>query len=882
MVNRKLLSELIRRITHQQTHDEQHENYYNNKLTTTTTTTTHSLNTLALQINNHLQLDHQKQQQFSSLLSRLSPLPHPIQKAAILSFLLALAPIKEHQHEPPSIQKLPELSSIQLPSAAQKLRLYRAQHNYPAHLPEHLLLRDMIYLLQGIDGRYVYFKQSNSDDESWEEGGIGFNQPQDGQLITLPQRDLILKLTELGWLYKKINAAIGEPHNIIGTVQQAFAFALKEELGNYYRAIAIIESHLSSDSASTLSSKALLLHLSPTVLRLRMSAALISATKGTRGGQMISVLHSYTHHGDPVVNLFTSNLLEKVSVPWFQTLVSWMWDGELVDPMEEFFIVRNPVFEPKNLDIIDPLDPQNPIALDGWNVWQKKFCFRGEMIPSFISEGFARKIFSTGKSLNFIRHSCGDYEWHQTRSNIYQASSKSSLHYKDITGLQQTIDSTYSIATRRLFKIFFIKLKLLDHLKAVKDYLLLGRGDFISLLIESLGPSLNKPANTLYRHNLTATLESAIRATSDERLLLNRLDYKTERPINLILSSGAMEKYMRMFRVLWKMKRLEYSLDRAWKVVILGVNRSLRHLHCLRSDFHRARLVISEMIHFIRQLQSYCHLEVIDCGWQEFEKKLMSEGGDLDSLIEGHSAYLDRLVSKGLLLSTRAGKELVRLGGGELRIRVSCWLRNVSRLSWHSKNRLSVSLFNLRSPSGGEDNLYAFGLSKSARLQSAHQQSGSKRRNMASYGRMQDSSSEGYGEEEDEEEGGEDEEGSVASDDTEAEDRSSAMQLEGIRVQLLGHSKRFTDLVLDLISCLSTQQDSDMKFLAVRLNFSLFYMRTNKSSSSSTLLNAASSSTNHASRSSGGSQPLASSHHRPPHLHHHHQASASTQNKRPT
>jgi len=496
------------------------------------------------------------------------------------------------------------------------------------------------------------------------------------------------------------------------------------------------------------------------------------------------------------------------------------------------------------------------------------------MIPSFISEGFARKIFSTGKSLNFIRHSCGDYEWHQTRSNIYEASSKSSLHYKDITGLQQTIDSTYSIATRRLFKIFFIKLKLLDHLKAVKNYLLLGRGDFISLLIENLGPSLNKPASTLYRHNLTATLESAIRATSDERLLLNRLDvrmlefsphesgwdvfmleYKTERPINLILSSGAMEKYMRMFRVLWKMKRLEYALDRAWKVVILGVNRSLRHLHCLRSDFHRARLVISEMIHFIRQLQSYCHLEVIDCGWQEFEKKLMSEGGDLDSLIEGHSAYLDRLVSKGLLLSTRAGKENTCLLLAEECFKVILAFKD------------SI------------DNLYAYGLSKSARLQSAHQQGGSKRRKM--YGRMQDSSSEGYGEEEDEEEGDDEgEEGSRASDDTEAEDRSSAMQLEAIRMQLLGHSKRFTDLVLDLISCLSTQQDSDMKFLAVRLNFSLFYMRTNKSSS--TLLNAATSSTNQPSRSSGGSQPLASSHHRPHHLHHYQQASASTQNKRPT
>ncbi|KAA1086261.1 Microtubule-nucleating Tub4p (gamma-tubulin) complex component [Puccinia graminis f. sp. tritici] len=834
----KHLKELIRRITNnnqQQQYSVYQQKLNNNNPTTTTTTTNQSLNTIAEQIKQHLQLDPnqpiQAIQHFTSLLTRLSPLSHPKEKTATLKFLLALAP-KQQQHqqqqqEPTIIERLPSTETTQAqPSAAQRLKQYRKQHAYPAHLPEHLLLRDMIYLLQGIDGRYIYFKSSNSEDESWEEGGIGFKEPTHHQLITLPQRDLILKLTELGWLYKKIERAIDQPEANIGTVQQAFAFALKEELGTYYRAIAIIQSHLSSDPSTTLSSKALLLHLTPTVLRLRMSAALISATKGIRGGQMISVLHSYTDHGDPVVHLFTSNLLEKVSVPWFKTLVSWMWDGELVDPIEEFFIILNPAFDRKTNNNnhlhnnLDQLDHLHQLPGDGSNVWQKKFSFRKEMIPSFISEGFARKIFSTGKSLNFIRHSCGDYEWHQTRSNIYQASSKASLHYKDITGLQQTIDSTYSIATRQLFNIFFVKLKLLDHFKAVKDYLLLGRGDFISLLIETLGPSLNKPANTLYRHNLTATLESAIRATSDERLLLNRLDvrmlefspaesgwdvfmleYKTEKPLDVVLSASAMEKYMRMFRLLWKMKRLEYSLDRAWKVVILGVNRALKHLHCLRGDFHKARLVISEMIHFIRQLQSYCHLEVIDCGWQEFEKKLTTEGGDLDSLIEGHAAYLDRLVSKGLLLSTRVGKENTCLLLAEACFKVILEFKD------------SI------------DNLYAYGLSKSARLATDQQGTKSKRP------KYEDSEEEGGGYDSDEErragEGDEEEQSSA--------DRSSEIQLESIRIQLSNHSKRFTELVLDLISSLSTQQDSDMKFLAVRLNFSLFYMRTSKSSASSSL-----------------------------------------------
>ncbi|WAQ93390.1 hypothetical protein PtA15_18A451 [Puccinia triticina] len=757
------------------------------------------------------QLPPSSHQHFTSLLTRLSPLPLPREKPAILTFLLALT---NHQQPPPpppppppTLDALPQPDPAR-PSAAHKLRLYRAQHGFPAHLPEHLLLRDMVYLLQGIDGRHIHFKASNPHDESWEEGGIGFLEPADRQLIIpLPQRDLLLKLSELGWLYTKIRAATDHPPppestSTPGTVQQAFAFALTEELALYYRAIAIIQSHLTAQpTTTTLSAKALLLHLAPTVLRLRMAAALISATKHTRGGQMISVLHSYTHHGDPLVHLFTSNLLDKVSVPWFNTLVSWICHGELLDPAQEFFIARNTAYA-----------PDHHCPADGWNVWQNKFSFRKEMVPSFISEGFARKIFSTGKSLNFIRHSCGDYEWHQTRLNISQASSKASLHYKDIAGLQQTIESTYAIATRRLFNIFFIKLKLLDHFKAVKDYLLLGRGDFISLLIDSLGPSLNRPANTLYRHNLTATLESAIRATSDERLLLNRLDvrmlelsplesgwevfmleYKTERPLDVVLSAAAMEKYMRMFRVLWKMKRLEYSLDRAWKLVILGVNRALKHLHFLRDDFHRARLVISEMIHFIRQLQSYCHLEVIDCGWQEFEKKLMSEGGDLDSLIEGHSAYLDRLVSKGLLLSTRAGKENTCLLLAE-----ECF-----KVILEYKDSI--------------DNLYAYGLARSARLETSQPRAA-----RSKYASREDS----------DDDAGAAGDGSLdGHEDASAGDASSAIQLESIRITLANHSRRFTELVLDLISALSTQQDSDMKFLAVRLNFSLFYMRTTKASS---------------------------------------------------
>ena len=60
------------------------------------------------------------------------------------------------------------------------------------------------------------------------------------------------------------------------------------------------------------------------------------------------------------------------------------------------------------------------------------------------------------------------------------------LKYSDLGGLEQSIDEAYSLASRRLLETFFDKFALLDHLKALKSYLMLGAGDFAELLMEAL------------------------------------------------------------------------------------------------------------------------------------------------------------------------------------------------------------------------------------------------------------------------------------------------------------------------------------------------------------------------------------------------------------
>ena len=67
---------------------------------------------------------------------------------------------------------------------------------------------------------------------------------------------------------------------------------------------------------------------------------------------------------------------------------------------------------------------------------------------------------------------------------------------------------------------------------------------------------------------------------------------------------------------------------------------------------------MAEMIHFIRQLEAYCRLEVIECSWNALMDFLNKKEGDLDALIDSHRTYLDRMTKKILLWNSKPGKEV--------------------------------------------------------------------------------------------------------------------------------------------------------------------------------------------------------------------------------
>jgi gamma-tubulin complex component 3 len=126
------------------------------------------------------------------------------------------------------------------------------------------------------------------------------------------------------------------------------------------------------------------------------------------GGALVSLIHSYTSHGDPFVRSFTDSLLEEVSRPFFHSLGKWIYEGELLDPFDEFFVELNP--EMRDVEFgrqralglggaglgsdfaIGALEGNDARGVDDHRLWQNKYAFRREMLPSFVNENFGRKV----------------------------------------------------------------------------------------------------------------------------------------------------------------------------------------------------------------------------------------------------------------------------------------------------------------------------------------------------------------------------------------------------------------------------------------------------------------------------------------------------------
>jgi gamma-tubulin complex component 3 len=458
-------------------------------------------------------------------------------------------------------------------------------------------------------------------------------------------------------------------------VGQSFRSALGKELRSYLGLVATLEGQIRRALAQLdeaqphqgigkagVTLKRCVIWTREATQGLRLMSLMVEKSKTKKGGELISLIHNFSFsHGDPYVGAFAERLLSHVTRPFYDMLRQWIYDGELADPFGEFFVSEQSEEEINEAS-------GNEGKGGATSVWEDKYKLNEKMVPTIITEEFANKVFLIGKTLNFIRYGCGDAAWVDT----YSKEASKELQYGDTANLEQSIGDAYKTTMARLIDLMANKFKLFDHLQALKKYLLLGAGDFIAVLMESLSANLDRPANTQYRHTLTAQLEHAVRnsnAQFDSQEVLRRLDsrmlelshgeigwdvftleYKIDAPVDVIVTPFGSKQYLKVFNFLWRVKRVEFALGSTWRRCMTGARGVLGTVSDkVGSDWKKVRCGIAEMIHFINQLQYYILFEVIESSWNELQDALHKPESTLDDMIQAHAKYLNSITRKGLL-----------------------------------------------------------------------------------------------------------------------------------------------------------------------------------------------------------------------------------------
>jgi len=334
-------------------------------------------------------------------------------------------------------------------------------------LPEPVLVRDLVFVLQGLEGQY--FKYNPQLDRY--ELGPSLN-------VSRPMRILAQRIAELGSLFSKVRSFLEKTQvshsnafHHLGLIAQSFREGVAEEVVAYYRMISVLESQVrglntssssssssssspSSSSSSSLAERSVAydmkrgLEVNESAMTLRKLAVWTSepmrrmkwlymviendlgasssvvgsvddgraVSKQSRGESLrhhdlaASRMHQLTQlrsHGDPYLHSLGLTLEVYTSRPVLNMIQNWIFQGTLNDPYKEFFIIKNDAIVPRVAGDVGEASRLNQAFWD----WSNQYLVLHSRIPPFISHKLAHKIMVIGKSINFMKTCCGDADW---------------------------------------------------------------------------------------------------------------------------------------------------------------------------------------------------------------------------------------------------------------------------------------------------------------------------------------------------------------------------------------------------------------------------------------------------------------------------------------
>ena len=560
-------------------------------------------------------------------------------------------------------------------------------------------------------------------------------------------RDAIALCSEVGWMYGRIIAYVKSVFDDVDGVHcatsHALATRLDAELAVYHDELASLEKELppslelmsisSQPQHRFLTLRSLVTRLIPLRDHLRTLSILadgIGSCADLRGGKLLALILRHSLDGNHTRHTqLIRSIAADCSVPWYKILTQWMTQGVLEDLHSEFFVK-----EVRTTDAVSSSTGgrRQHIALSsGFYTWHRRYILIDGLIPAcscggmmdIITVDLAHEVLLVGKGINFIRHCLQDKDWEVVEQNDQGYSSSFATlsdvgdddvdEMKCLSTLNDVVQRSSTRVHTHILDSLHNKHHMMQHLLALKHFLFLGQGDFVSSFVESLDQEFRGRTSIagIYDHTLSALLEGSLRSSTARflpnfvlgnlgaKLMMDNydpnrywmgnppttkefeitpwkddegttqdpwdfiyLDYNIDSPLDAIVHASAMDKYHQVFLFLFRLKRVEWMLNNSWRQ-----STALNHAILIETKAGGADApTISEAAELssflLRRIsstrQTMLHFVSNLQNYLMFEvleggweglKVAVQNARTVDDVIKAHDSYLNQIVDKTLL-----------------------------------------------------------------------------------------------------------------------------------------------------------------------------------------------------------------------------------------
>ncbi|KAF6982690.1 hypothetical protein CFC21_001045 [Triticum aestivum] len=534
--------------------------------------------------------------------------------------------------------------------------------------------------------------------------------------------------------------------------RRAIANGIAEILSVYRSAVLQVEQNLLSDPLPILATVTHGLNKFEVLLPPLYELVMEIEQKDIKGGQLLNLLHKRCHCGVPELQSCIQRLLWHGHQVMFNQLTSWMVYGILQDQYHEFFIRRQVDRDEENesaqSDVADKFAQK--LAKDtSLTSWHSGFHVSLDMLPEYIHMRVAESILFAGKAIRVLRNPSpgatlleptnqsqtlkGSHRMQsftggsgalkelpnfsnisaeellpQAEADKVDAMLKQLKHASEFHKrlFESAVSSIRTIAANHLWQLVVVRADLNGHLKALKDYFLLAKGDFFQCFLEESRQLMRLPprqstaeADLIVPFQLAAlktigdedkyftrvslrmplfgmksstsqkdfqksnTSDLSLQGKASSELALDgwhsiALEYSVDWPLQLFFTPDVLSKYRKVFQYLIRLKRTQMELEKSWTAVMHQdhvdfsdyckdrKNSSATQLRRLRTKpFWRVR---EHMAFLIRNLQFYIQVDVIESQWNVLQTHVQ-DSHDFTELVTFHQDYLSALISQSFL-----------------------------------------------------------------------------------------------------------------------------------------------------------------------------------------------------------------------------------------